>query len=80
MEKNTKSHDCNHDEDWKKVFIFMGNKESTNGALKDKDDSLDARLTRIDNKLDRLIFFMLGAMASGIVGLIIAVISLMRTF
>lgn len=58
----------------------MGNKESTNGSLKDTDKNLGDRLTQIDDKLDRLIFFMLGAMASGIVGLIIAVISLMRTF
>jgi hypothetical protein len=79
MEGNTK-HECNHEDDWKTINQFMGAKEATNGALKDKDNSLEGRLNRIDGKLDRLIFFMLGAMASGLIGLIIAVISLLRTF
>ena len=63
-------HKCFHEEDWKTMFRFMGDKEATNGALKDKDNSLDGKLTRIEDKLDKMIWGLLIIAASVIVALI----------
>jgi len=79
------NHKCHHEEDWKeyktfkdKVLIFIGAKEATNGALKDKDNSLDGRLTRIENKVDKLLFAMLAGMGTAIVALVVALISIIK--
>ena len=86
------NHKCHHEEDWKefkrvkkefrefkdRVLVFIGAKEATNGALKDKDNSLDGRLTRIENKVDKLLFAMLAGMGTAIVALVVALISIIK--
>lgn len=71
-------HECTHEEDWKTVNQFMGAKEATNGALKDKDTSLEGRLNAIDAKLDKFILAMLVSSFSAIFSLIVAIIALIR--
>ena len=75
---STKDHDCSHEEDWKNIFKFIGAKEATNGALKDTDNTLAGRLTRIEDKVDTLLFAMLGAMGTAIIALLVAIISFIR--
>jgi hypothetical protein len=79
------NHKCHHEEDWKeyktfkdKVLIFIGAKEATNGALKETDNTLAGRLTRIENKVDSLMLAMLGGMGTAIIALVVAIISILR--
>jgi hypothetical protein len=77
MTGNKTAHQCTHEKDWEdyhsfkdRVLIFIGAKEATNGALKEADNSLDGRLTRIEGKIDKTIWgFLLMA-----VGIIVALI------
>jgi len=79
-----KEHECKHEEDWKefkaikqefrtfkdRVLVFIGAKEATNGALKDTDNTLAGRLTRIEDKLDKMIWGLLLIAVAVIIALI----------
>lgn len=82
---STKDHECKHEDDWReqkqfkdRVIEFIGAKNEANGALKDTDNTLAGRLTRIEDKVDTLLFAMLGAMGTAIIALLVAIISMIR--
>jgi hypothetical protein len=77
MERQKNTHPCTHEKDWEdyktfkdRVLIFIGAKEATNGALKEKDNTLDGRLTRIEDKLDKMIWGLLVIAVAVIIALI----------
>ena len=77
-------HECKHEKDFEtydknfgmlfkfkdRVLVFIGEKESTNGALKEADNSLSGRLGRIENKLDNMTWGLLGMAVMVIIALI----------